>query len=338
MVDLAEQDVQPVQAEQELLDVAQDHANVVPAAAEHGKDRVAVGSLERASGQAAIGFHVPNHGLDCTAPSQEFSDGSSDAPPGTGHEDLYMLHAVAAVPAVDEGKFRSLIRQDLDLLQRLSQRVAVVGITRQRPHPDHKAAPVGGGDADLGAELVTLARPALRDAVHRRFVQAVELLLVLRLLRQKPVHKCDHLQQALPLRVVRNVAQLPFDIAQHPTGAALEPAQRLAHPFELAGMGVVSDLSGQPGRETVVILAQADPGLARPTDQLAPGRLTQAGGGRVRDGLPHYRGINRDPLEVVALHRPGAFAGLDRLGQHPLDTFLADPLAPACQRYPSSDA
>ncbi len=60
--------------------------------------------------------------------------------------------------AVNEGQFRLLVGQDFDLFQRLGQCVAVIGIARQRPHPDHKATPIGRGDADLGAELVALTR------------------------------------------------------------------------------------------------------------------------------------------------------------------------------------
>ena len=96
-------------------------------------------------------------------------------------------------------------------------------------------------------------------------------------------------------------------------------------------MGVASDLTGQPGCEAVVVLAQTNPGLTGQPDQFAPCRFIQPGIGRVRDVLFHHRGVDRDPLEIVALHRPGALPGLDRLGQHPFDAFLANPLAPTGQ-------
>jgi len=56
---------------------------------------------------------------------------------------------------------------------------------------------------------------------------------------------------------------------------ALEIFQCLAHPFELAGMGLTADLANQPGSETDVILAQADPGLWGQLDQFARCRLIQ---------------------------------------------------------------
>ena len=95
---------------------------------------------------------------------------------------------------------------------------------------------------------------------------------------------------------------MPFDVSQHATRVALEPTQCLAHPFELAGMGVTSDLTGQPAGEPVGILAKADPGLAGQPDQLATGGLVQPGIGWMGDILLHNRGIDGDPLDVVALY------------------------------------
>ena len=45
----------------------------------------------------------------------------------------------------------------------------------------------------------------------------------------------------------------------------------------------------------------------------------------------HHRGIHGDPLEVAALHCTGPLPDFNRLGQQPLDTFLADPISPAGQ-------
>lgn len=52
----------------------------------------------------------------------------------------------------------------------------------------------------------------------------------------------------------------------------------------------------------------------------------------MRDVLFHHRGIESDLFEVVILHRSGALSGLDRLGHQPLDTFVADPIAPTRHR------
>ena len=117
-------------------------------------------------------------------------------------------------------------------------------------------------------------------------MQAVELFLVFWFLRQQPVHQRDHLHHSHLQRTLWNLVQLSFDVAQHPAGVASEFPKRLAHPFELAGVGIATDLTGQPGCQAVVILAQANPGLASQTDQLAPRRLIQPGVGRVSNALP----------------------------------------------------
>ena len=78
-------------------------------------------------------------------------------------------------------------------------------------------------------------------------------------------------------------------------------------------------------------MENVDPGLAAQPDQLAPSRLIEPSIRRVCDVLFHYRGINGDPLKAVTFHHTSALPGLDGLGQHPFDTFLADPISPARQ-------
>ena len=65
------------QSVQNSSQVPEDHADVVTATAEHGEERVAPwGSFQGAPPQPTVVFHVPDHRLDCTAPSQEFGNGS----------------------------------------------------------------------------------------------------------------------------------------------------------------------------------------------------------------------------------------------------------------------
>lgn len=52
-------------------DVVQDLPKVVAAAAEDGKDGIAAGPLEGASGKATVCFHVSDLGFDGAASSQE---------------------------------------------------------------------------------------------------------------------------------------------------------------------------------------------------------------------------------------------------------------------------
>jgi len=187
--------------------VPQCHADVVAAAAQDGKERVAFGSLERASRQAAIVFLMADHRFYGAASSQELRNRAGHTAPRAADEDLHVLHAMATVSPIDEGKLRALVGQDFDLLQCLAESVTVVGIAWQRSHADHKATPVGRGHADLGAELIALVRLAHRNAIHRRFMQAVELALVLRPLRQQSVYQRDHLHQTRLQRSLRDLSR-----------------------------------------------------------------------------------------------------------------------------------
>ncbi len=241
------------------------------------------------------------HRLDGAASSQQFRDGSGDAATGTADEDFDGLDAVAAITAIDKGHGGALIGQDLHLFQRLVQRVAIVGIAWQRTHSNDEAAFSGGGDGDLGAELVALVRLALGDAIHGWFVQAVELPAVLRLLRQQPVHQRHQILQLCLQRPLGHLVHLSFDVAQHAPGIALEPAQRLAHPLELPGMGIAANLNEQPGAEAVVVLAQTDARVTRQRDELAPCSLVEPGIRRMHDVLFHHRGIDREDYRDPAM-------------------------------------
>jgi hypothetical protein len=115
-----------------------------------------------------------------------------------------------------------------------------------------EALAVGRGDRDLGAELVADPRLALRDAVDFGLVQGVELALVPGLLAEQPVGQGNLARDPLPQGGVRHGLELPLDVAHHPAGIALQPPQALAHPLELAGMGVAAHLAGEPRREAGV--------------------------------------------------------------------------------------
>jgi hypothetical protein len=97
-------------------------------------------------------------------------------------------------------------------------------------------------------------------------------------------------------------------------------------------VGVAADLRGQPRRQARVALPQLDPGLLGQVHQLRPGPLVKARIGRVSDGLLHHRRVDRDLIQALVLDGAGLAAGLDGLGQQPLDTFLANALAPAGER------
>ena len=117
------------------------------AAAQHREEGVSGLALERASGQAAVSFHVPDHPLDGTSPSQQFRDRLGYAAPRTADEDLHVFDAMTAVAAIDKCHVQALVGQDLQLFQRLVQGVAVIKIAWHCPHNGDEAA--FGGRATL---------------------------------------------------------------------------------------------------------------------------------------------------------------------------------------------
>ena len=62
--DHLKQSDEPDELAQKEPQVAQDHAYVVTAAVQHREEGVAGRSLERASGQTAVGSYVPDHRLE----------------------------------------------------------------------------------------------------------------------------------------------------------------------------------------------------------------------------------------------------------------------------------
>ena len=138
--------------------MGEDQADVVAAAAEHGVEGVAERALERASGEAAVGLHVSDAGFDGASAPEVALQRRGHAAALAGDEDVGRLHAMAAITAVDEGAAGAGIGQDLNLLERLAQSVAVVGVAGHRAHADDDAFAVGGRDRDLAAELVSRTR------------------------------------------------------------------------------------------------------------------------------------------------------------------------------------
>jgi hypothetical protein len=64
--------------------------------------------------------------------------------------------------------------------------VSVIWVAGHGASADDEAFRDGGRNADLGAELVAHPRLAFRDAIDLGFMQAVDFVLVLRLLIQQP--------------------------------------------------------------------------------------------------------------------------------------------------------
>jgi hypothetical protein len=72
--------------------------------------------------------------------------------------------------------------QAFHLLHLCSQRVAVVGISSEALRADEPSTTTAYRDTHLVAKLILLARLALGDALHFRFMHRVDLVLVMPLL------------------------------------------------------------------------------------------------------------------------------------------------------------
>ena len=83
--------------------MGEDQADVVAAAAEHGVEGITERAFQRASGEAAISFHVTDHWFDSTASSEISPQGCGYPATLARDEDVGSLHAMTAVAAIDEG-------------------------------------------------------------------------------------------------------------------------------------------------------------------------------------------------------------------------------------------
>ena len=102
--------------------MGEDLADIVPAGAEDGEDRVADAAFQRASGQATIAIHVPDLRFDGASPPEEPRQERGDAASCAADQDLGGLHAMAAIAAIDDGEIGHLVGQDRDLLAGRAER------------------------------------------------------------------------------------------------------------------------------------------------------------------------------------------------------------------------
>lgn len=109
------------------------------AGVQHGEDCIADGAVQGASGQAAIGLHVANLGFDRASPAEVDGLFGSQSPACAADQDTGFAFVMAPVTAINDGKLRALICEDLDLAERFSQRVAIIRIAGEAAHADHEA-------------------------------------------------------------------------------------------------------------------------------------------------------------------------------------------------------
>lgn len=84
-------------------EVGQDLSDVVSAGAEGGKEGITDGAFQRASRQAAVGFHVSDLSLDGTSAAQVRDQLRCQPAPCAADQDAGRLDAMTAIAAVDDG-------------------------------------------------------------------------------------------------------------------------------------------------------------------------------------------------------------------------------------------
>ena len=210
---------------------------------------------------------------------------------------------MAAVSLVDIGSLDRTAGERLGAVNDVPQGVTVVRVIGQRPGVQHEQATgspaVVGDDGGLHPELVRRGGLALADALHLRGMEGIKLEAALaRLLRadlRGPAKREG--ERLLQCWLALNLAA---DVADDPAQPAAQDAQLPLVPPELFGMGVTArHHRGGLGRARIG-LPQPDAVPSRQAVEPLDSRMQQLRIGRKADGLRLHRGVDRDPLEVLA--------------------------------------
>ncbi|ESX09211.1 hypothetical protein X767_32960 [Mesorhizobium sp. LSJC264A00] len=158
-------------------------------------------------------------------------------------------------------------------------------------------------------------------------MQGVDLVPVLRLLRQEPL---DEPEQPGKSGLEFGIAgDLAADVAEHPAEIGAKALEFATHPAELPGMRIAA----RPHRRCL-----GQPHVALPEHDAVPLGLThqdldclevEPAVGRMGDRLRLHRRIDGDPLQRTGLRSPRLECDIDACLQHFLQPLGPDPLAPA---------
>src|SRR5215470_2892534 len=251
-----------------------------------------------------FGLQVPDDGLDGGATAQLALDDTEDAALLAGDEDAtWVLRVVAAVSLVDIGPLDRTAGERLGAVDDVAQGVTVVRVIGHCPGVQHEqtagSPAVVGDDGGLDAELVGRGSLAFADAFDLRGVEGIKLPSALALLLRadlagSPEGKCERLLQC------RLALDLAADVADDPAQPAAQDAQLPLMPPELFGMSVAACHHRRTFGDARIGLAQSDAVLPGQAVQPPDRGMQQFGVGREADGLRLHRGVDRDPLEVLA--------------------------------------
>lgn len=152
------------------------------------------GDDRRASGdQSSTPYEV---GYGRPPKATRFKPGQSGNPKGgplvptpDNHHRAGTSIVMPTIASVDVDALRIDAADTYRLINRRRERMAIIRIALEGFGGQHETFPVHGCDSDLAAELVGRAGFAFRDSDHLGCMQQIELVAVLRPLRQQPLDR-----------------------------------------------------------------------------------------------------------------------------------------------------
>ena len=212
---------------------------------------------------------------------------------------------------VDIGPLDRTAGECLGAVNDVPQGVAVVRVVGYRPGVQHEqatgSAAVGGDDGGLDAELVRRGGLSFADALDLRGMEGIELPAALTLLLRADLRGPAKRERERRLEGWLAL-DLAADVADDPAQPAAQDTQLPLMSLELFGMGVAASHHRGGLGDPEIGLPQPDAVPGRQTVEPLDGRMQQLGIGRKGDVLRLHRGVDRDPLEVLAAQCPGSCA------------------------------
>ena len=219
---------------QKVCRPAQQLVEVHSGTAEDGIEPVTFNALEAVAVHPVLFFQVSDsrfNGCPAFHPAPQ-TPGSS---PTAAFVDMNLnLARVSMAPVAHV--YKCMLRaagNPLDLIQGIFQSMAVIRVVMHGHGADKPATATGGCHADLAAKFVALVGLALADALHMRFMDAVNFVFIVSLLREDS--GCG-IQQQLQLGIRFRLSA--FDVSDDSAQIRSQFAGAPSSSFHLLGMCV----------------------------------------------------------------------------------------------------
>ena len=162
---------------------------VHPGTTEDRIEPVTFNQFETVAVHAVLSFRVPDSRFDGSASFHPAPQAPGSSPPAAFVDmNLYLSSVcVAAVAHVHNSMLRAAAGNPLDLIQGIFESMTVLRVIVHGHGPYRPTATAGGRHADLAAKLVALVCFAFTDTLHLRFMNAVNFVFIVTLLRKNPL-------------------------------------------------------------------------------------------------------------------------------------------------------